>query len=322
MTGKLAGKVALVAGATRGAGRAIALALGEAGATVYCTGRSTRAEVARRSPRPDAPFVLAHRPESIEETAEGVTARGGSGVAARVDHTVPAQVEALAERIRAEQGRLDVLINDVWGGDELAQWATPFWELDLHQALTLLQRAVHSHLITSRWCVPLMIGQPGGLVIEVTDGDGLFYRGMLVYDLVKISVIRLAFAMAEELRPHGVAALALTPGFLRSEAMLEAHGVTEANWRDAGAQDPHFLASESPAYVGRAVVALATDPQVLAKSGGVYSTWGLQPEYGFTDADGSRPDWGAHAAGRDFHRDQMASQARFLAAFGARTDAP
>jgi NAD(P)-dependent dehydrogenase (short-subunit alcohol dehydrogenase family) len=346
MSGTLSGKVALVAGATRGAGRAIALSLGERGATVYCTGRSSRAtrspdfdaEAAARARRAaqagatsrdevsrDA-FALAGRPETIEETAEGVTARGGHGVAVRTDHTRPAEVEALVARIRAEQGRLHLLVNDVWGGDELTEWGRPPWELSLEPALALLERAVHSHLITARLALPLMLERgadtaqgerPPGLVIEVTDGEGLFYRGQLVYDLAKFAVIRLAFALAEELRPRGIAALALTPGFLRSEAMLEHFGVTEANWREAVAAESHFAHSETPFYVGRAVAALAADPAVLAKSGGVYSSWGLQAEYGYTDADGSTPHWGRYAAGASFSAEQRASAARFLAAFGA-----
>lgn len=313
MSQSLAGRVALVAGATRGAGRGIAFALGEAGATVVCTGRSTRREAAARQPRPDAPFVLAHRPESIEETAEGVTARGGQGVAVRCDHTRPGEVQALAARIREEHGHLHLLVNDVWGGEELVQFGTPFWELDLAQALPLLERAVHSHLITARLLAPLMLERPGGLIVEVTDGDALYYRGNLAYDLVKTAVMRLAFGMAEELRPHGVAALALTPGFLRSEAMLEHMGVSEANWRDAGARDPDFLASESPLFVGRAVAALAADPDILARSGGTFSTWTLAEAYGFRDVDGSQPHWGRHSAGRDFAVQQAESHRRYVA---------
>jgi NAD(P)-dependent dehydrogenase (short-subunit alcohol dehydrogenase family) len=317
MKGTLAGKVALVAGATRGAGRAIAVALGEAGATVYGTGRSSREGPPRPGGAGASPFALAQRPETIEETAQRVTAAGGRGVAVRCDHTDPAQVMALVARIRAEQGRLDVLVNDVWGGDELSEWGRPFWQLSLEKGLAMLQRAVHSHLITARLAVPLMLERGAGLVVEITDGDGAYYRGTLFYDLAKLSVIRLAFAMAEELRPHGIAALAVTPGFLRSEAMLEHFGVTEATWREGAAQDPNFLASETPAYVGRAVAALAADPGLAAKSGGLFSSWGLQAEYGYTDADGTRPDWGAHAAGRDFAAEQRASHARYLAAFAA-----
>jgi NAD(P)-dependent dehydrogenase (short-subunit alcohol dehydrogenase family) len=299
--GELGGKVALVAGATRGAGRGIARALGEQGATVYCTGRSSRARA--RGPRESAPeggpgpsFILANRSETIEETAELVDAAGGRGVAVAVDHTDEAAVKALVDRIRNEAGRLDVLVNDIWGGEELTEWGKPFWEQDVSKGFLMLQRAVHTHIITNRHAAPLLIQGKGGLIVEITDGDTARYRGSLFYDLVKSSVIRLAFGMGDELRPHGVTAVALTPGFLRSEAMLEFFGVTEANWKDGAAKDPHFIASETPLFVGRAVAALAADPKATAKSGGVYSSWGLAKEYGFTDADGSRPDWGAYFA--------------------------
>ena len=275
-------RVAVVAGATRGAGRGIARMLGAAGAVVYCTGRSVRG-------RPATPG----RAETIEETAEAVTAAGGRGVAVRTDHTVEAEVERLFARVRAERGRLDVLVNDVWGGDALTEWGAPFWELSTAQGLELLERAVHSHIITSRHGVPLMVERNAGLVVEVTDGDTLGYRGNLFYDLAKNAVIRLAYAMAADLHAHRVTALAVTPGFLRSEAVLDHCGVTEANWRDAIADDPYFAESETPCYVGRAVAALAADPDVAAKSGGLFSSWGLAKEYGFTDVDGRRPDWGA-----------------------------
>ena len=273
--------------------------LGEAGATVYCSGRSSRAGAPTPPVGPGEPFDLARRPENIEETAEMVTARGGVGLAVRVDHTVPDQVQALFERVQAEQGRLDVLVNDVWGGDALTEWGTTFWELSLEKGLLMLERAVHSHIITSRHGAPLLVERGQGLIVEITDGDTLDYRGNLFYDLAKTSTIRLAFAMAEELRPHNVAALAVTPGFLRSEAMLEHFGVTEANWRDGAKRDPHFIASETPFYVGRAVAALAADPNVLQKSGKTFSSWGLAKEYGFTDIDGSRPDWGQYFAEHD-----------------------
>ena len=229
--------------------------------------------------------------------------RGGVGIPVQVDHTVAAQVEGLFERIRAEQGRLDLLVNDVWGGDELSEWGKPFWELTLEKGLLMQQRAVHSHIITSRYGAPLMLLQNSGLIIEVTDGDNLGYRGNLFYDLAKVSAIRLAIAMAEELRPHHVTALALTPGFLRSEAMLDGFGVTEANWQDAVRQDPHFAASETPFYIGRAVAALAADPHVFARTGSTLSTWGLAQEYGFKDVDGRQPNWGKyfaeHVAGQE-----------------------
>lgn len=289
----LEGRICLVAGATRGAGRAIASTLGEAGATVYCTGRSTRAQTERgRGPGPM--FELDRRPETIEETAELVTARGGRGIAVCADHTVESEVEALCARIRAEHGRLDVLVNDIWGGDELTDFGTPFWKLSLERGHRLLERAVWSHIVTSRHAVPLMLGGERGLIVEVTDGDHFGYRGNLFYDLAKMSVIRLAFAMATELRKKRVTALAVTPGFLRSEAMLEHFGVTEATWRDGAAKDSNFIASETPYYVARGIAALAADPDVGRKAGRVFSSWGLAKEYGFTDIDGRKPDWGRH----------------------------
>jgi NAD(P)-dependent dehydrogenase (short-subunit alcohol dehydrogenase family) len=280
----LTGTVAVVAGATRGAGRAIACELGWAGATVYATGRSVRGE-----PSP------MRRPETIEETAELITARGGTAFAVRCDHTEPAQVAALFDRVRGEQdARLDVLVNDVWGGDPLAQWGVPFWEHSLDDGLRMQRQAVWSHAITSWHAAPLMLARGRGLVVEITDGATADYRGSLFYDLAKASVIRLAVAQAADLRPHGVAAVALTPGFLRSEAMLDHFGVTEATWRDAVARDPHFAASETPFYVARAVVALAADPDVMRRSGQALTSWDLAREHGFTDVDGSQPDWGAH----------------------------
>lgn len=279
----LEGKIAIVAGATRGAGRGIACMLGEAGATVYCTGRSARG-------RPVTTGFYAHRPETIDETAEMVTARGGTGIAVRVDHLVEDEVRVLVERVRAEQGRLDVLVNDISEGD-VHTWE-PFWKLPLEKGFEMFRRAVHSHLVTSRHAAPLLIEGGRGLIVEIGDGDGLYYRGNLFYDLIKVTVSRLAYAMAEELHPHGVAAVALTPGYMRTEVMLEHFGVTEANWRDGAAKDPTFLHSETPFFVGRAVAALAADPRVLEKSGGLYGSWTLAREYGFTDVDGARPDLG------------------------------
>ncbi|HYY22024.1 MAG TPA: SDR family oxidoreductase [Thermoleophilaceae bacterium] len=283
-TPRLDGKVALVAGATRGAGRGTALALGEAGATVYCTGRSTRE---RRSEY--------DRPETIEETAELVDAAGGHGIAVAVDHLDPVQVEALARRIDAEQGRLDVLVNDVWGGERLFEWNAPVWAHDLEKGLRMLRLAIDTHLITSHFTLPLLIRQPGGLVVEMTDGtrdyNAEHYRVCAFYDLAKTAVIRLAFAQGEELAPHGCTAVALTPGWMRSEMMLDNYGVTEANWRDGARVNPHFAAiSESPRFVGRAVAALATDPNLQHRNGGSFSSGGLAREYGFTDLDGSQPD--------------------------------
>lgn len=277
----LAGKIAIVAGATRGAGRGIACMLGEQGATVYCTGRSVRGAPA-----------TGNRPETIEETAELVSQHGGTGIPVQVDHTVEAQVQALFARIKAEQGKLDIVVNDVWGGDALTEWNTPFWEHSLANGLLMQQRAVHSHIITSRYAAPLMVAQKSGLIVEITDGHDYSYRGNLFYDLAKISAIRLAYAMAQELRPYGVGALAVTPGFLRSEEMLDHFGVTEQNWRDGAKKDPHFIASETPYFVGRAVAALAADPAVLEKTGKALSSWDLSTEYGFSDIDGRQPHWG------------------------------
>ncbi len=285
----LKGKVAVVAGATRGTGRGIACMLGEAGATVYCTGRSTRENRPKQPPRKRKPFDLAHRPETIEETAEIVAARGGIGIPVQVDHTVVEQVKVLFEQVQKEQGRLDILVNDVWGGDELTEWK-PFWEHSLQKGLLMLQRAIHSHIITSHYAVPLMMKTGNGLIVEITDGDHYGYRGTFFYDFVKTSVIRIAFALATELHKKKITALALTPGFIRSEAMLEYMGVTEANWKDAVKKRPDFSESETPFYVGRAVVALATDPRVFKKTGRVYAAWDLGPEYGFTDVDGRQPD--------------------------------
>ncbi|WP_089100336.1 SDR family oxidoreductase [Streptomyces hyaluromycini] len=285
-TRPLAGKVALVAGGTRGGGRGIAVELGAAGATVYVTGRSSTGD------RSDL-----DRPETIEETAAQVTAEGGLGIPVRTDHSSPDEVRGLVGRIAAEQqGRLDILVNSVWGGDPLTDWEHPLWEQDLDTGLRLLRQAVETHVITSRFALPLLVARGSGLVVEVTDGNTARYRGSFFYDLAKSTVIRLAVAQAAELRPHGVAAVALTPGFLRSEAMLEHFGVTEDTWREGVAKDPDFAHSESPRYLGRAVAALAADPDVMAKSGRALATWGLYQEYGFTDADGSRPDFAAHWA--------------------------
>ncbi|MFW5436822.1 SDR family oxidoreductase [Paenibacillus apiarius] len=286
----LRNQVAVVAGATRGAGRGIAAMLGEAGATVYCTGRSARGQLSGMG-----------RSETIEDTAELVTANGGKGIPVRVDHTVEKDVKALFERIKEEQnGQLDILVNDVWGGDPLTEWGKGFWEHSLANGLLMQQQAVHSHMMTSYYGAPLMVARRHGLIIEITDGMDYRYRGNVYYSLAKVSAIHLAAAMAEDLRPHGVAAVAVTPGFLRSEAMLDQFGVSEQNWREAGRQDPHFLMSETPTYIGKAIVALAADPERMDKSGKSYSTWGLSDEYGFTDADGSRPHWGKYAAEQGF----------------------
>ncbi|QLQ38128.1 SDR family oxidoreductase [Micromonospora robiginosa] len=284
MNPPLTGKVALVAGATRGAGRQIAVQLGAAGATVYATGRTTRD---RRSEM--------DRPETIEETAELVTAAGGTGVAVAVDHLDPEQVRKLVERIDAEQGRLDVLVNDIWGADPLITWEKPVWEQPLDAGFRTLRLAVDTHIITSHFALPLLIRRPGGLVVEIGDGTKAYndatYRLSVFYDLAKVSVNRLGFTQAHELAPHGCTALALTPGWLRSEAMLEHFGVTEATWRDGAKTDPHFVMSETPAFVGRAVAALAADPDRHRWNGQSLDSGGLAQEYGFTDLDGTRPHW-------------------------------
>ncbi|MFC9842489.1 SDR family oxidoreductase [Streptomyces sp. NPDC060223] len=279
----LEGKVALVAGATRGAGRGIAVELGAVGATVYVTGRSTRAKRSEYD-----------RPETIEDTAELVTAAGGRGIAVPTDHLVPSEVEALVARIADEQGRLDVLVNDVWGGETLFEWDSTVWEHDLDKGLRLLRLAVETHAITSHHALPLLLRNPGGLVVEMTDGTAEYnrntYRVSFFYDLAKSSVLRMAFALGHELGPRGATAVALTPGWLRSEMMLENFGVTEENWRDALERVPHFGISETPFYVGRAVAALAADPDVARWNGDSLSSGRLAQVYGFTDRDGSRPD--------------------------------
>jgi NAD(P)-dependent dehydrogenase (short-subunit alcohol dehydrogenase family) len=281
-TTSLARKVALVAGATRGAGRGIAVELGAAGATVYVTGRSTRSARSEMN-----------RPETIEETAALVDAAGGRGIPVRADHLVPAEVSALVDRIRREQGRLHVLVNDIWGATTM-EWNKPAWESTLDVGLRTLRLAIDTHAITSHFAIPLMLEAPGGLVVEVTDGTDEYnashYRVSFFYDIAKAAVNRMAFALAHELGPRGATAVSLTPGWLRSEAMLEAYGVTESNWRDATAHSPHFAISESPAFVGRAVAALAQDPDVSRWNGQSLSSGQLARLYGFTDLDGSQPD--------------------------------
>lgn len=283
MSQPLTGKVALVAGATRGAGRGIAVELGAAGATVYVTGRSTRA---RRSEY--------DRPETIEDTADLVTEAGGRGIAVPVDHLDRDRVKALVDRIDRERGRLDVLVNDIWGGEHLFEWDVPVWEHDLERGLRLLRLAVETHAVTSHHALPLLLRRPGGLAVEVTDGTADYnrdhYRVSFFYDLAKTSVLRMAFALGHELGPRGATAVALTPGWLRSEIMLDHYGVREENWRDALAASPHFAISETPRYAGRAVAALAADPEVARHNGRSLSSGGLAREYGFTDLDGSRPD--------------------------------
>ena len=263
----LAGAVAVVAGATRGAGRGIARALGEAGATVYCTGRSVRAN---RSPY--------NRPETVEETAEMISAAGGSAVALRVDHTVEDEVEALFLRVERERGRVDVLVNSIAGENPLmAQWCS-FWKTDLKNAEAALRQSLLSHIITAKHAAPYMIRNRRGLIVEVTENDALSAGGNPVNQTVKLALKGLALNMATELRPHGVAAVAVTPRFLRSETMLERFGVTEDTWREGGKKDRNFLQSESPLFVGRAVVALAGDPAILERSGQLFSSWELGRE--------------------------------------------
>ncbi|WP_026304630.1 SDR family oxidoreductase [Kaistia granuli] len=279
----LHGKVALVAGATRGAGRGIAAELGAAGATVYVTGRSTRERPSEYQ-----------RPETIEETAELVTSLGGAGIAVPTDHLVPDEVRALVERIRRDAGRLDILVNDIWGGEKLFEWNKPVWEHDLANGLRLLRLGIDTHLITAHFALPLLIENPGGLLVEVTDGtadyNATHYRLSPFYDLAKTAVNRMAWAHAKDLAPHQATALSLTPGWLRSEMMLEHFGVREDNWREAIANVPHFVISETPRFVGRAVAALAADPDRARWNGQSLSSGGLAEVYGFTDLDGSQPD--------------------------------
>ena len=279
----LAGKVALVAGATRGAGRGIAVELGAAGATVYCTGRTTREQRSEYD-----------RPETIEDAAAAVTAAGGEGIPVRTDHLDPEQVRALVERIGAGHGRLDVLVNDIWGGERLIEWNVPVWEHSLEGGLRMMRLGIETHLVTSHFALPLLVRRPGGLLVEMTDGTAEYnadsYRLSVFYDLVKTSVARMAWGLARELAPHGCTAVALTPGWLRSEMMLETFGVAEDNWRDATEEVPHFAISESPRFVGRAVAALAADPEVARWNGRSLSSGGLAKTYGFCDVDGSQPD--------------------------------
>lgn len=279
----LNGKVALVAGATRGAGRGIALELGAAGATVYVTGRTTRSAQSEYG-----------RPETIEETAELVKKAGGTGIAVKVDHLVSAEVEELVARIRAEQGRLDILVNDIWGGELLVEWNQPVWQHNLANGLRMLHLAIDTHLITAHHALPLLIERPGGLLVEVTDGTTEYndkhYRLSPFYDLAKVAVNRMAWAHAQDLAPLGATSVSITPGWLRSEIMLESYGVCEENWLDALSREPHFAISETPRFVGRAVAALAADPERSRWNGQSLSSGDLAKVYGFTDLDGSRPD--------------------------------
>ncbi|WP_020499857.1 SDR family oxidoreductase [Sciscionella marina] len=300
----LRGKVAVVAGATRGAGRGIAAGLGEAGATVICTGRTSSS--GDPSVRSDY-----DRSETIEETAELVTRSGGVGVAVQVDHLESEQVTRLAERLRTEYGHVDVLVNSIWGAEVLKgpppTWNTPVWRHDLDTGLRILRLAIETHLVTSHHLLPLVIDRPGGLLVEITDGTAAFnadqYRISVYYDLTKVAVNRLGFSQGHELEPVGATALALTPGWLRSEIMLENFGVTEENWRDAlegsvagyPAAPEGFETSESPRYVGRGVAALAADPDRARWNQRSVTVADLARDYGFTDIDGTRPDsWARH----------------------------
>jgi NAD(P)-dependent dehydrogenase (short-subunit alcohol dehydrogenase family) len=284
----LRGRIAVVAGATRGAGRGIAASLGEAGATVICTGRSSRSRVLQSD---------YDRPETIEETAELVTELGGNGIPVIVDHLDSEEVRRLADRIRKDHGHIDILVNDIWGAEKLKggppDWNKPIWQLDLQKGLRILRLAIDTHLITSHHLMPLLISRTGGLLVEVTDGTSEYnaarYRLSVFYDLAKVAVNRLAFSQGHELAPHKATAVAITPGWLRSEMMLDAYNVTENNWRDAAAP-PGFALSESPRYVGRAVVALAADPARQRWNQRSVTSGQLAAEYGFTDIDGSRPD--------------------------------
>lgn len=277
----LAGRVAVVAGATRGAGRGIARMLGEAGATVYCTGRGSGAH-------PSSEGYYAGRNETIDETAAMVDAAGGTGIPVRVDHRVEAEVAALFARVEREQKRLDILVNVFWGGPAVKSWGS-FWKQSLEDGRALAD-AAWPHVITCRHAAPLMVTRRSGLIVQLTEGDALYYRQNLFYDLARLTEIRLAYAMAEELATHGVTAIALTPGYMRTEAVLEANGVTERNWRDGAKKDAHFIASETPCFIGRAIVALALDPNVKRKAGGLYSSWAIADEYGVDDLDGNRPN--------------------------------
>ncbi|MBX3577578.1 MAG: SDR family oxidoreductase [Rhizobiaceae bacterium] len=279
----LSEKVALVAGATRGAGRGIAVELGAAGATVYVTGRSTRS---RRSEY--------DRAETVEDTADLVTAAGGKGIAVPTDHLVPDEVRALVEKIRAEAGRLDVVVNDIWGGELLFEWNKAVWEHNLENGLRLLRLGIDTHLITAHFALPLLIERPGGLLVEVTDGTTDYnadhYRLSPFYDLAKVAVNRMGWSHAQDLAKHGCTSVSLTPGWLRSEMMLEHYGVSEENWRDGTKIMPHFIISETPRFVGRAVAALTADPDHARWNGRSLSSGELAKVYGFTDVDGSQPD--------------------------------
>jgi NAD(P)-dependent dehydrogenase (short-subunit alcohol dehydrogenase family) len=287
----LNGKVAVVAGATRGAGRGIARMLGEAGATVYCTGRSSRTQ----------PNTSGHhyagRPETIEETAEMVDTAGGRGIAVRVDHTVEAEVAALFKRVKRDEKRLDVLVN-VLTGKPVADWSS-FWKLPPEKGREQVDSWIWPHVTTAHYAAQMMAAQKSGLMVEIVEQHTIGYHGQFYFDMFEAALKRLAFGLATELASKNVTAVAITPGFMRTEAILEGFGATEETWEVAARENPKaksfgFAGSETPCFVGRAVAALAADPKVSAKSGGVYSSWGLAEEYGFTDVDGRRPNMHAY----------------------------
>jgi NAD(P)-dependent dehydrogenase (short-subunit alcohol dehydrogenase family) len=279
----LTGRVALVAGATRGAGRGIARALGEAGATVYCTGRSIRGK--------PSPYG---RPETIDDTAAMIAASGGTAIAVRVDHTSEMEVKALFRRIVRTHKRIDVVVDSVAGEDPLMKQYGLFWEVDLAEADTVFRQGLTSRIITAKHAALAMMPAKRGLIVEVTENDMIWGGGNPMSQAIKIAQKVLPLLWAAELAPHGIAAVAMTPGFLRSESVLQHFGVTEDNWREAGKQDPNFLESESPLFVGRAIAALAADPKVRNRTGMLLSSWEVARDYGVSDYDGRRPDWGRH----------------------------
>lgn len=293
MAGALQGRIAVVAGATRGAGRGIARMLGAQGAVVYCSGRSVKGKV----PVPGVgPFAAEGRAETIDETAAMVTALGGTGIPVQTDHAQEDQVQRLFARVQRDHGQLDILVNDIWGAEELAHASGTFWESDPLQGWAIMERAVRTHVITARHGLPLMVARKHGVLFEVTDGDAFYWRHNFFYDLAKMTVMRMAFSLAQELRPHNVAAVAVTPGFLRSEAMLEHFGVTPETWMEQAARDPNFAHSETPGFVGRGVAALAADPKLMRWSGKAVASWTLARHFNLVDEDGRRPDWGTHFA--------------------------
>jgi NAD(P)-dependent dehydrogenase (short-subunit alcohol dehydrogenase family) len=312
----LTGRVALVAGATRGAGRGIARALGAAGATIYCTGRSVTGK--------PSPY---RRPETIEETAAMIRAAGGTAIALRVDHTIEHDVKALFRRILRAHQRIDIVVDSVAGEDPLMGQYGFLWQADLKSADAIFRQGLTSRIITAKHAALAMMPARRGLIVEVTENDIIGGGGNPMSQAVKIAQKVLPLLWAAELAPHGVAVIAMTPGFLRSESMLQHLGVTEDSWRDAGKKDPNFLQSESPLFVGRAVAALAADPKVQDRTGMLFSSWELARDYGFADYDGRRPDWGRHKidfsvlppAWIDLFRTGADLQVKWLTTLAART---